>query len=326
MVLQCDWCLQPVASVGAHNNCCLACCFAVWGSSDRCLLFLWPPFMKIILCEHAEDQGGRRFSLAQLHATWHNFCKANVAPILQFLWCSCAHYLTVLQWQIQVEIQVPSSSARPTSGAHLWFTWSMWLDKSGRQVSDSHANWNDQNVWIKSSFNVWTQNMSRQMKKTCMNSIAAELLVGAGALSLADRCHLELNLSDLLDKSTQHKRNWLLNVLAARRRSNWIGTSQLWRHSNSLCCQLQINQIDDSRKSLLTCALNPILLFAPTFWAQLSPQSIGTKWNLSSAEDNLCNHSERSSSLLAFPTATMCTEPCNSHINLQRVCWNHSNR
>jgi len=49
--------------------------------------------------------------------------------------------------------------------------------------------------------------MSRQMKKTCMNSIAAELLVGAGALSLADRCHLELNLSDLLDKSTQHKRN-----------------------------------------------------------------------------------------------------------------------
>jgi len=49
-------------------------------------------------------------------------------------------------------------------------------------------------------------------------SITAELLAGARALSLADRHHFELNLSDLLDKSTQYKKNWLLNVIAARQR------------------------------------------------------------------------------------------------------------
>jgi len=37
-------------------------------------------------------------------------------------------------------------------------------------------------------------------------------------LSLADRHHFDLNLSDLLEKSTQHKKNWLLNVIAARKR------------------------------------------------------------------------------------------------------------
>jgi len=49
-------------------------------------------------------------------------------------------------------------------------------------------------------------------------SITAELLAGARALSIADRHHFDLNLSDLLDKSTQCKRNWLLNVIAARQR------------------------------------------------------------------------------------------------------------
>jgi len=49
-------------------------------------------------------------------------------------------------------------------------------------------------------------------------SITAELLAGARALSLANRHHFDLNLSDLLDKSTQCKRNWLLNVIAARQR------------------------------------------------------------------------------------------------------------
>jgi len=48
--------------------------------------------------------------------------------------------------------------------------------------------------------------------------ITAELLAGAQALSLADRHHFELNLSDLLDKSTQCKKSWLLNVVAARQR------------------------------------------------------------------------------------------------------------
>ena len=49
-------------------------------------------------------------------------------------------------------------------------------------------------------------------------SITADLLAGARALSLVDRHHFDLNLSDLLDKSTQHKRNWLLNAIAARQR------------------------------------------------------------------------------------------------------------
>jgi len=56
------------------------------------------------------------------------------------------------------------------------------------------------------------------MHGVTINHITAELLAGARALSLADRHHFELNLSDLLDKSTQHKRNWLLNVVAARQR------------------------------------------------------------------------------------------------------------
>jgi len=48
--------------------------------------------------------------------------------------------------------------------------------------------------------------------------ITAELLVGARALSLADRHHFKLNTSDLLDEFTQCKRNWLLDVLAVRQR------------------------------------------------------------------------------------------------------------
>jgi len=56
------------------------------------------------------------------------------------------------------------------------------------------------------------------VEKIKRTSITAELLAGARALSLADRHHFELNLSDLLDKSMQYKRNWLLNVIAARQR------------------------------------------------------------------------------------------------------------
>jgi len=54
-------------------------------------------------------------------------------------------------------------------------------------------------------------------------SVTAELLAGAQALSLADRCHFELSLADLLDKSTQCKRNWLLNVLAERQQAHCDG-------------------------------------------------------------------------------------------------------
>jgi len=57
-------------------------------------------------------------------------------------------------------------------------------------------------------------------------SITAELLAGARAPSLADRHHFDLNLSDLLDKSIQHKRNWLLNAIAARQRHSMRGSRQ----------------------------------------------------------------------------------------------------
>ena len=46
-------------------------------------------------------------------------------------------------------------------------------------------------------------------------SITEELLAGARALSIADRHHFDHNLSDLLDKSFQYKKNWLLNVLGS---------------------------------------------------------------------------------------------------------------
>jgi len=71
-----------------------------------------------------------------------------------------------------------------------------------------------------------------RMLQQLNNSITAESLAGAWALSLADRHHFNLNLSDLLDKSTQYKSNWLLNVIAARQRyerqqSNFEGTQNL---------------------------------------------------------------------------------------------------
>jgi len=69
--------------------------------------------------------------------------------------------------------------------------------------------------WCASCF-TQTGDMEFTVKDTL--SITAKLLAGARALSLSDRHHFDLNLSDLLDKSTQCKRNWLLNVIAARQR------------------------------------------------------------------------------------------------------------
>jgi hypothetical protein len=50
------------------------------------------------------------------------------------------------------------------------------------------------------------------------DSITDELLAGARALPFADRHHFDHNLLDLLGKSLQFKKNWLLNVQAARKR------------------------------------------------------------------------------------------------------------
>jgi len=101
----------------------------------------------------------------------------------------------------------------------------------------------------------------------------------------------------------------------------WETTSQLWRHSNSLHSQFQTDQVDDYRTSFLV-APQPYPPQRPIPWAQLSPQSTGTKDAGSSPEDLICNHSERSRPSLASPTATMCTRPYNTYTNLP----NYSNK
>jgi len=57
----------------------------------------------------------------------------------------------------------------------------------------------------------------RTPNSNCL-SITDELLIGAGALPLADRHHFDHNLIELLDKSTPCKKNWLLNVLPTKQR------------------------------------------------------------------------------------------------------------
>jgi len=86
--------------------------------------------------------------------------------------------------------------------------------------------------------------------------VTAELLEGARALSISDRHHFELNLTDLLGKATQCKRNWLLNVLAAE---------QLYQMQQTNFDGIQTISIANSRLikwmaaglSLLACTLNP---------------------------------------------------------------------
>ena len=56
------------------------------------------------------------------------------------------------------------------------------------------------------------------MLRQLNDSITDELLAGAMALPLADRLHFDHNLMNLLRISTQYKKNWLLNVRAARQR------------------------------------------------------------------------------------------------------------
>jgi len=73
--------------------------------------------------------------------------------------------------------------------------------------------------------------------------------------------------------------------------------------------------MDDYRTSFLV-APQPYPPQRPIPWAQLSPQSTGTKDTGSSPEDLICNHSERSRPSLASPTATMCTRPYNTYTNL----------
>ena len=66
------------------------------------------------------------------------------------------------------------------------------------------------------------------------NSITDELLAGAKALPLADRHHFDINLIDLMEKSTQYKKHWLLNVIAARKRHERQQDAQLERQTISM--------------------------------------------------------------------------------------------
>ena len=115
-------------------------------------------------------------------------------------------------------------------------------------------------------------------------SITAELLAGARTLRLADRHHFDFNLSDLLDKSMQHKRNWLLNVIAARQRFE--------RHKLTLkAFKLSPWPIPNWSNGWLQDELHGVLpqpcpSRCPIPWAHLSPQLAGTKDAISSAEDN----------------------------------------
>jgi len=56
----------------------------------------------------------------------------------------------------------------------------------------------------------WHHAMLQQLN----NNMAVELLTGAWAVFLADGHHFDLNLTDLLDQSTQYKKNWLFNIIA----------------------------------------------------------------------------------------------------------------
>ena len=89
------------------------------------------------------------------------------------------------------------------------------------------------------------------------SSITAELLAGAWASSLVDRHHFDLNLSDLLDKSTQCKRNWLLNVIAARQRcerqqANFEGTQNLSIVNSKLIQQMTTGRASQWSPSTLS--------------------------------------------------------------------------
>jgi len=76
----------------------------------------------------------------------------------------------------------------------------------------------DQQAWIQLAHLQAEQDQLLALCGCINNSIAAKLLVGARALPFSGRHHFDLNVTDLLDKSTQHRRNWLLNVLAAQQR------------------------------------------------------------------------------------------------------------
>jgi len=156
-------------------------------------------------------------------------------------------------------------------------------------------------------------------------SVTAELLAGARELSLADRRHFELNLSDLLDKSAQCKRNWLLNVIAARQRFERQQADFEGIQTLSIANSKLIKWMTAGRASWWS----PLTLSFPMphpLGTTQSPVYRDQRCTVSSAEDAICDHPERPNSSLAFPTATMCAGPCISCTNLQQDCRNCSDK
>jgi len=135
-------------------------------------------------------------------------------------------------------------------------------------------------------------------------SIAAELLVGAHALSLADRHHFELNLSDLLNKSTQHKKNWLLcstfwhsgKGRCERQQATHDGIQTLSAASSKLIKWMTMGRASQCAPSTSSLPMPP-----PSFWAHLSPLSPGIKDVFLQLKMPFAIKSEWSSSLLALP-------------------------
>jgi len=160
----------------------------------------------------------------------------------------------------------------------VWFNHTFWWIHSPSNNLTAHF---EQSQKCK---RVWQVRWMIHQMHFLRESTTAELLAGARALSFADRHHFELNLSDLLDKSTQHKKNWLLNVIAARQRferqqANFEGIQTLSITNSKLIKWMTIGRAS-------WCSPSTLPPWCPIPWAHLSPQLAGTKDSISSAEDN----------------------------------------
>mgnify|MGYP000319847427 CR=1 FL=1 len=164
-------------------------------------------------------------------------------------------------------------------------------------------------------------------KKCCqlacsLLSIAAELMAGARALSLANRHHFVFNLSGTLDKFTQCKQNQLLNVLAAKQRFEMqqinCDDTQTLSPTNS-----KLIRMDDCWCSHAVCTLNPV---SPNpSGSVLVPFHPGPKEALFQLRTTFVIKSERSSSSLHFQHPRCVHGPTTLAQTLQRVCQNCSN-
>ena len=101
------------------------------------------------------------------------------------------------------------------SSTQLWSSGKKWTQTFLSKVFHlARSQWEHRNDVKHRSKRPRHHAMLRQLN----DSITDELLTGAMALPLADRFHFDHNLMNLLRMSTQYKKDWLLNVRAARER------------------------------------------------------------------------------------------------------------